>query len=45
MEDLRFCNDLMHKQQQGHASTSKQLDDSAAEDDFGLKMSGDEGDD
>jgi hypothetical protein len=41
MEDLRFCNEFMSKQQ--HSQTPQKLDDSMQDDDFCLKYSGDEG--
>lgn len=44
MEDLRFCNEFMSKQQQP-SSGNKMMEDSANEDDFNLKLSGDEGED
>ena len=41
MEDLRFCNEFMTKQQ--HSQTPQKHDDSMQDDDFCLKYSGDEG--
>lgn len=42
MEDLRFCNEFMNKQQ--HNQTPHKHDEgSRTEDDFSLKYSGDEG--
>lgn len=42
MEDLRFCNEFMSKQQQNQLP-QKQEENSLQEDDFCLKYSGDEG--
>lgn len=39
MEDLRFCNEFMSKQQ----GQTPQNDGNNADDDFSLKLSGDEG--
>ena len=41
MEDLRFCNEFMTKQQ--HSQTPQKQDESMLDDDFCLKYSGDEG--
>ena len=41
MEDLRFCNEFMTKQQ--HSQTPQKQDESMQDDDFCLKYSGDEG--
>nr|CAH0113201.1 unnamed protein product [Daphnia galeata] len=43
MEDLRFCNEFMTKQQ--HSQTPQKQDESMLDDDFCLKYSGDEADD
>lgn len=42
MEDLRFCNEFMNKQQQSQVP-QKEEEGSMQEDDFCLKYSGDEG--
>lgn len=44
MEDLRFCNEFMNKQQQSQVP-QKEEEGSMQEDDFCLKYSGDEADD
>lgn len=40
MEDLRFCREFKHKQQR---QTSTKFEDSATEEEFNPKYSGDEG--